>query len=162
MVNELFEEQQPTGLGSAYETPSTVQRLQNPIEISGQGMDTAKQMGDTIKSTNSISDNMFSGYVTQNEAYGMQLGMGKEFERQSLRREPLDEKTWGLYAHFKTQIGRMVLNKLQMSNSVEGRYSTNMVEVFTNAARSIRGGFRSMFGGGNQGGDNQGNNGGLQ
>ena len=160
MVNELsqfeeYEEEQPTGLGSAY-SPSTIQRLQNPIEINGMGQDTAKQMGDVMKSTNTPVDVMYAGNISPNEEYGIQLAYTKDFERVLLRGDKLP-KEFGIYRHFTTLGGIMATNKLNISQSRNGNYSNNMVQVFTRNATQGINRLRSMFGGGEPG-----QNGGLQ
>lgn len=159
MVNELsqfeeYEEEQPTGLGSAY-SPSTIQRLQNPVEINGMGQDTAKQMGDVMKSTNTPVDVMYAGNISQNEEYGIQLAYTKDFERVLLRGDKLP-KEFGIYRHFTTLGGIMATNKLNISQSRNGNYSSNMVQVFTRNATQGINRLRSMFGG------EPGQNGGLQ
>ena len=59
---------------TGYENPNnitTIKKLTNPLEINGEGQNTPRQIGETLKSTNSVQDNFYSGYISATRQYAI-------------------------------------------------------------------------------------------
>jgi|TARA_Y100001938_G_C7833343_1_gene302497 hypothetical protein len=122
---------------TGYERPTTLKKLMNPMEVSGEGMNTPKQIGESLKSTTTVQDNFYSGFVSANRQYAIKHCFLKEFERKRVLGIELDKKNFGLYANLDTLAAKMALLELQTSNSVEGRYQDNMVTSITGGVKRI-------------------------
>ena len=122
---------------TGYERPTTLKKLMNPMEVSGEGMNTPKQIGESLKSTTTVQDNFYSGFVSANRQYAIKHCFLKEFERKRVLGIELDKKNFGLYANLDTLASKMALLELQTSNSVEGRYQDNMVTSITGGVKRI-------------------------
>ena len=122
---------------TGYERPTTLKKLMNPMEVSGEGMNTPKQIGETLKSTNTVQDNFYSGFISPNRQYAIKHCFLKEFERKRVLGIELDKKNFGLYATLDTLAAKMALLELQTSNSIEGRFQENIVTSITGGVKRI-------------------------
>jgi|TARA_R110002012_G_scaffold14024_2_gene58851 hypothetical protein len=122
---------------TGYERPTTLNKLVNPMEVHGEGMNTPKQIGETLKSTNTVQDNFYSGWISGNRQYAIKHCFLKEFERKRVLGIQLDKKNFGLYATLDTLAAKMALLELQTSNSIEGRFQENIVTSITGGVKRI-------------------------
>jgi len=136
MVQNLINPEDITGFENPHEI-STLKKLTNPIELSGDSINTPKQIGEVLKSTNSVQDNFYSGYISPSRQYAIKHCFLKEFNRMSLLNEELDPKNFQLYAGLSTMAAKMALLELQTSNSVEGRFQTNIIEALTGVIKRV-------------------------
>ena len=51
--------------------------------------------------------------------------------------QTLDKKNFGLYSTLDTMAAKMALLELQTSNSIEGRFQTNIIEALTGVVKRI-------------------------
>tara|TARA_R100000656_G_scaffold45036_1_gene36804 strand:+ start:12 stop:470 length:459 start_codon:yes stop_codon:yes gene_type:complete len=130
MVNPAVNPNELTGFEDINQI-STIKKLTNPFEVSGEGINTPKQVGDTLKSTNTVQDNLYSGYISANRQYAVKHCFLKEFERQKMLGQDLDSKNFPLYRSLFTMSAKMALLDLQSSNSIDGKYQTNIIEAIT-------------------------------
>ena len=125
---------------TGYENPNnitTIKKLTNPLEINGEGQNTPRQIGETLKSTNSVQDNFYSGYISATRQYAIKHCFLKEFERKKMTGQTLDKKNFGLYSTLDTMAAKMALLELQTSNSIEGRFQTNIIEALPGVVKRI-------------------------
>ena len=98
MVMDIQNESDLTGR----EAPGTIRKLVNPMEMSGESMNTPKQVGDVLKSTNTVQDNLFAGYISGSRQFSIKQAFLKEFERKKMTGGDLDKKNFSLYIGLET------------------------------------------------------------
>ncbi len=133
MVSAIQNEEQITGR----EPPGTIRKLVNPQEINGEGMNTPKQVGDVLKSTNTVQDNLFAGYISHSRQFAVKQSFLKEFERKKMTGGELDKKNFSLYIGLETMASKMALLEIQTSNSIEGRFQDNIITALTGVVKKV-------------------------
>jgi|TARA_Y100000996_G_C22462363_1_gene618608 hypothetical protein len=113
------------------EPKTTMERLMNPQDVSGEGYNAVKQISEGLTLNDSIENAMHSGQLTENRQLGFKLLMLKEFERKKLRNENLDEKHFPSFGGVETMGAKMALLELKTSNSLGGTYSENLITGVT-------------------------------
>tara|TARA_R110002073_G_scaffold67860_1_gene168694 strand:- start:304 stop:774 length:471 start_codon:yes stop_codon:yes gene_type:complete len=142
MVNELIDnsEKDPNATGfrdNWDEAPTTVTKLTNPSELSGDGFNSPAQISDALTLTQSVEKNFYAGNLTYQTQYGVKLFMIKEFERKKMLDIPLDSKMFGLYSTLDTMGAKMSLLELQTSNSIDAHHQDSFIDALTNGARRV-------------------------
>jgi hypothetical protein len=133
MVTDIQNESDITGR----EAPGTIRKLVNPMEMSGEGMNTPKQVGDVLKSTNTVQDNLFAGYISGSRQFSIKQAFLKEFERKKMTGGDLDKKNFSLYIGLETMASKMALLELQSSNSIQGRFQDNIITALTGVVKKV-------------------------
>lgn len=123
------------------EEPGTIRKLVNAMEMTGDGMNTPRQVGDVLKSTNTVQDNLFAGYISGSRQFSIKQAFLKEFERKKMTGSKLDKKNFSLYIGLETMASKMALLELQSSNSVQGRFQDNIITALTGVVKKVWGAF---------------------
>jgi len=121
------------------ESPSTLKKLVNPLEVGGEGHNAPKQISNALTLNDSIESNFYSGHISSQRQYAVKLLFTKEFERQKMLQKRLDPKMYKLYGSLDTMGSRMALLELQTSNSVEGKYAETFIEGITGQVKRVWG-----------------------
>ena len=79
------------------ESPSTLKKLVNPLEVGGEGHNAPKQISNALTLNDSIESNFYSGHISSQRQYAVKLLFSKEFERQKMLQKRLDPKMYKLY-----------------------------------------------------------------
>ena len=119
------------------EAPSTLRKLTNPMEVSGEGYNAPQQISNALTLNESIESNFYSGHISSERQYAVKLLLLKEFERQKMLGKKLDPKMYKLYGAIGTMGGKMALLELQTSNSVEGKYAETFIEGITGQVKRM-------------------------
>ena len=133
MVMDIQNESDITGR----EAPGTIRKLVNPMEMSGESMNTPKQVGAVLKSTNTVQDNLFAGYISGSRQFSIKQAFLKEFERKKMTGGDLDKKNFSLYIGLETMASKMALLELQSSNSIQGRFQDNIITALTGVVKKV-------------------------
>mgnify|MGYP003628150289 CR=1 FL=1 len=137
-----FDPSEITGLENPNDI-TTIKKLTNPMEIGGEGHNAPKQIGEALKSTNTGQDNFYSGFISHKRQYAIKHCFLKEFQRVQLTGSDIDKRNFPLYSGLLTLAAKMALLELQTSNSIEGRFSNNMISALTGAVQRT---FNRVFG----------------